>query len=121
MSAEELGREVRKLFENIDRRDAAAFLASFTEDAEIVHDDGAAESPSRLVAQFSAAPLPVRRRLSGFRGEIGPRLAWVAYENEVTFDADGFARTLRFAETALLRREPSRWRFVRIHYSGKRP
>jgi hypothetical protein len=115
-----LAADVRRLFELMDRRDLEGFLASFTPQAQIVHDDGRSTSPRTLARALSASEPPIRRRLHAFGGDSNARLAWIAYENHVTFRRDGGVRRHRFSETALLRKDSEGWRFVRIHYSGER-
>ena len=115
-----LASAVRELFRRMDGRELAAFAGSFEPGALIVHDDGRATTPEQMTKALDGAP-PVRRRLAEFRGETGTGLGWVAYENRVTFRLDdGTLHTLRFSETALLKRREDGWRFVRIHYSGDR-
>jgi len=114
----ELEAAVRRFFSDLDSRDEKSWLAAFAPGSQIVHDDGCATSPRALARDMRRrAPARPARALGRFRFGGGPALAWVAYENRVAFPS---LPPLVFQETALLRRTAGRWRFVRIHYSGRR-
>jgi hypothetical protein len=119
-STRSLAAAVRRLFEALDARNASAFRRAFAAGATIVHDNGV-ETSVPVVARRLAADSdtePHVRWLGRFRcGGAGP-WAWVGYENRLTYSSGGRRLTLRFAETAILRRgRDGVWRFVRIHYS----
>lgn len=123
MSRASVRRAVLGLFDALDRRDLRAFLASFAPGARIVHDDGRATTPAAFVRDLvrGGSPPPAARRLGPVAAAVEGAWAWAAYSNRPTFRLPGGPLTLRFAETAILREAAGRWRFVRVHYSGRRP
>lgn len=114
---------VRRLFEALDGGDPGSFLGAFSRGAEIIHDDGLRTTPRRLLseARRQGWGRPKRRLLSDFKADAAGDGAWVTYRNKALFlRKDGSLGGGSFSETAVLRRERGAWRFVLIHYSGRR-
>jgi hypothetical protein len=124
VSTAALAAAVRGLFQALDDRDASAFRRAFVTGARVVHDNGV-ETTVAAVSRRLRTERDTRlrtRRLGRFHSGGDGEWAWIGYENRLTVSVGQQRQTLRFTETAVLRRGGDGvWRFARIHYSGERP
>ena len=100
-------------------RAAAALLA---DDALIYESGGAERSKPEYEASHLAADIEFSRAvtetLSLRSGAATPSLAWIASEGRLTGSFHGKAVDRATTETMILRRTPSGWKIVHIHWSS---
>ena len=108
---------ISKFFDGLSWIDADRLKAYTTADFLLL-EDGEVWNMDTLITKISSRKNSGIRRVNSFRfiqTEQSGTIAWVSYHNRADFSLDEKKQTVKWLESAVLRKENGRWKIQLLH------